>query len=131
VILFAEAEEALRIGKHLNSGGSGIHFNDLGVYRYIYEFARVNKVGDLYLEQIAALTSYDQQRKGSELLDTLEIFLEVGGNIKDTSERLQVHRNTIIQRLKRIHSLSSIDLEQPDQRLQLQIALMIDKLRKN
>ncbi|HEX6485032.1 MAG TPA: helix-turn-helix domain-containing protein [Ktedonobacteraceae bacterium] len=128
---FAEAEEALRIGQHLKNEGGGTHFNDLGVYRYIYEFACLNKVDDLYLEQIAALTSYDQQRKGSELLDTLEIFLEVGGNIKDTSERLQVHRNTIIQRLKRIQSLSAIDLEQPNQRLRLQIALMIDKLRKH
>lgn len=128
---FAEAEEALRIGKHLKSEGGGFHFNDLGVYRYIYDFACINKVNDFYLEQIAVLASYDQQRKGSELLDTLEIFLEVGGNIKDASERLQVHRNTIIQRLKRIHTLSAIDLELPDQRLRLQIALMIDKLRKN
>jgi purine catabolism regulator len=128
---FAEAEEALRIGKHLNSEESGIHFNDLGVYRYIYEFACSNKLDDLYLEKIAALNSYDQQRKGSELLGTLEIFLEVGGNIKDASGRLQVHRNTIIQRLKHIQSLSAINLEQPDQRLRLQIALMIDKLRRN
>ncbi|HEX6482335.1 MAG TPA: helix-turn-helix domain-containing protein [Ktedonobacteraceae bacterium] len=128
---FAEAEEALRIGQRLKNEGGGTHFNDLGVYRYIYEFACLNKVDDLYLEQIAVLTSYDQQRKGSELLDTLEIFLEVGGNIKDASERLQVHRNTIIQRLKRIQSLSAINLEQPNQRLRLQIALMIDKLRKN
>ncbi len=128
---FAEAEEALRIGKHLNSEESGIHFNDLGVYRYIYEFACSNKLDDLFLEKIAALNSYDQQRKGSELLGTLEIFLDVGGNIKDASEKLQVHRNTIIQRLKHIQSLSAINLEQPDQRLRLQIALMIDKLRRN
>jgi DNA-binding PucR family transcriptional regulator len=128
---FAEAEEALRIGQHLKSAGDGLHFNDLGINRYIYDFARSNKLDDLYLEKIAAITSYDQQRKGSELLDTLEIFLEVGGNIKDASERLQVHRNTIIQRLKHIQSLGAVDLDQPDQRLHLQVALMIDKLRKN
>jgi sugar diacid utilization regulator len=128
---FDEAEEALRIGLHLKSEGGGIHFNDLGVNRYIYDFACSNKLDDLYLQKIAAITSYDQQRKGSELLDTLEIFLEVGGNIKDASQRLQVHRNTIIQRLKHIRSLVAIDLDQPDQRLRLQVALMIDKLRKN
>jgi sugar diacid utilization regulator len=128
---FTEAEEALRIGQHLKSEGGGIHFNDLGINRYIYDFARSNKMDDLYLEKIAAITGYDQQRKGSELLDTLEVFLEVGGNIKDASERLQVHRNTIIQRLKHIQSLGAIDLDQPDQRLRLQVALMIDKLRKN
>jgi DNA-binding PucR family transcriptional regulator len=86
---------------------------------------------DPYLEKIAAITCYDQQRKRSELLDTLEIFLEVGGNIKDTSRRLHVHRNTIIQRLKHIRSLCAVDVDQPDHRLRLQIALMIDKLRKN
>jgi DNA-binding PucR family transcriptional regulator len=128
---FAEAEEALRIGQHLKREGAGMHFNDLGVYRYIYEFACSNKLDDLYLEKIAAITCYDQQRKRSELLDTLEIFLEVGGNIKDASRSLQVHRNTIIQRLKHIQSLCAVDLDQPEQRLRLQVALMIDKLRKN
>ncbi len=128
---FTEAEEALRIGQHLKREGAGMHFNDLGVYRYIYEFACSNKLDDPYLEKIAAITCYDQQRKRSELLDTLEIFLEVGGNILDTSRRLHVHRNTIIQRLKHIRSLCAVDVDQPDHRLRLQIALMIDKLRKN
>lgn len=128
---FAEAEEALRIGQHLAREGAGMHFNDLGVYRYIYEFACSNKLDDLYLEKIEAITCYDQQRKRSELLDTLEIFLEVGGNIQDASRRLHVHRNTIIQRLKHIRSLCAVDLDQPEQRLRLQVALMIEKLRKN
>ncbi len=128
---FAEAEAALRIGPCLTPGSNITHFNELGVYRYIYEFACSNTLDDIYLEKIAAITSYDQQRKRSELLDTLEIFLETGCNIKDTSERLHLHRNTIIQRLKRIQDLSAISLDHPQQRLWLQVSLMVHKLRKH
>jgi sugar diacid utilization regulator len=126
---FAEAGAALRIGQHFKHEAGFTHFNDLGVYRYIYEFACSNTLDDVYLEKIAAIACYDRQRKGSELLDTLEAFLESGGNIKDAAKRLHVHRNTIILRLKHIEELCNVRLDQPEQRLRLQVALMIHTLR--
>ena len=128
---FAEAEAALRIGQHLKHEDRITHFNDLGIYRYIYEFVCSNTLDDSYLEKIAAIISYDQQRKGSELLDTLEVFLETGGNIKDTAKRLRVHRNTINQRIKHIQCLCAVNLDRPQQQLRLHVALMIHTLRRN
>src|SRR5258708_13317845 len=87
-----------------------MHFNELGVYRYLYTFARENSLRDLYLDQIVAIARYDQGHKRSELLDTLEFYLEHGGNIKNTSELLGVHRNTLTQRIERIQSVCSINV---------------------
>ena len=36
---FAEASEALQMGQNLNREGGVTHFNDLGVYRYLYKIA--------------------------------------------------------------------------------------------
>jgi DNA-binding PucR family transcriptional regulator len=126
---FAEAEEALQIGQRLGQEARSAYFNDLGIYRYLYTFACSNNLRDLYLEQIAAIARYDRGHKRSVLLDTLELYLEHGGNIKDTSELLGVHRNTLALRIERIQSLCSINVAHYSNRLALLAAIKIHRLR--
>lgn len=126
---FGEAQEALTIARCLNEHAASLSFTDLGAYRYLYPFARDHARHDLYLEQVACIARYDQAHKRAGMLNTLEVYLEHWGNIKEVSELLGVHRNTITQRLERIQSLCSIELEHPGNRLPLQMAILIHKLR--
>ncbi len=126
---FGEAQDALTIARCLNDRAASLSFAELGAYRYLYPFACDHARHDLYLEQIATIARYDQAHKRAGMLNTLEIYLQHWGNIKEVSELLGVHRNTITQRLERIQSLCSLDLEQPGNRLPLQMAILIHKLR--
>ncbi len=126
---FNEAQEALTIAACLNERAASMQFSELGAYRYIYPFARDHSRRDLYLEQIATIARYDQAHKRAGLLYTLEVYLEHWGNIKEVSERLGLHRNTITQRLERIQSLCAIDLAQNSNWLPLHVAILIHKLR--
>jgi GAF domain-containing protein len=128
---FAEAQEALQMGEHLlqEPGQPQVtHFNDLGVYRYLHKIAHMDDLRDMYQEQIALIDNYDQ-RKNTELLDTLETYLECAGNLTRTSEKLFVHRNTLIQRLERLQSLCSVDIQERANWLTLQVAIKVYKLR--
>jgi sugar diacid utilization regulator len=130
---FAEASEALTMGQQLTPAPSTTqpvvtHFNDLGVYRYLYKIARMDDVRDVYQDQVARIDSYDR-RKNTDLLTTLETYLECAGNLTKTAERLYVHRNTLIQRLDRLQSLCDIDLQERSNWLTLQVAIKIYKLR--
>ena len=127
---FAEAAEALQMGQSLNQDGGVTHFNDLGVYRYLYKIARMDDLRDMYQDQVARIATYDR-RKGTDLLDTLETYLECAGNLTKTSNRLFVHRNTLIQRLERLQSLCEIDLQERGNWLTLQVAIKVYKLRSN
>src|SRR5712692_4092401 len=127
---FAEATEALQMGQNLNPDGGVTHFNDLGVYRYLYKIARMDDLRDMYQDQVAHIANYDQ-RKGTDLLDTLETYLECAGNLTKTSGRLFVHRNTLIQRLERLQSLCDIDLQERSNWLTLQVAIKVFKLRSS
>ena len=127
---FAEASEALQMGQNLNHDGGVTHFNDLGVYRYLYKIARMDDLRDMYQDQVARIATYDR-RKGTDLLDTLETYLECAGNLTKTSNRLFVHRNTLIQRLERLQSLCDIDLQDRSNWLTLQVAIKVFKLRSN
>jgi GAF domain-containing protein len=133
---FAEANEAIQMGQNLQKEEGGeigtqplvTHFNDLGVYRYLYKIARMDDLRDVYQDQIALIDGYDS-RKNTDLLDTLEVYLECAGNLTKTSERLFVHRNTLIQRLDRLQSLCEVDLQERGNWLTLQIAIKVYKLR--
>ena len=127
---FAEASEALQMGQNLNHDGGVTHFNDLGVYRYLYKIARMDDLRDVYQDQVARIATYDR-RKGTDLLDTLETYLECAGNLTKTSNRLFVHRNTLIQRLERLQTLCDIDLQDRSNWLTLQVAIKVFKLRSN
>ena len=127
---FAEAAEALQMGQSLNRDGGVTHFNDLGVYRYLFKIARMDDLRDMYQDQVAQIANYDR-RKGTDLLDTLEVYLECAGNLTKTSKRLFVHRNTLIQRLERLQSLCDIDLQERSNWLTLQVAIKVYKLRSN
>jgi sugar diacid utilization regulator len=125
---YAEAQESLEVGRAIHSQGGCSHFNALGAYRYLYAFAHADTLRDQYQEQIAIIVEYDRRKK-TNLLDTLESYLECGGNIAKTSNHLDVHRNTLLQRLDRIQKLCALDMEHLQVRFPLLLALKVHRLR--
>lgn len=124
-----EASEALQMGQNLKQGGGVTAFSDLGAYRYLYKIARMEEVADdQYQKDVIRLVEYDR-RKGGDLLDTLETFLECAGNLTETSRKLDIHRNTLIQRLERMQALCETDLQERANWLALQLALKVYRLR--
>jgi len=125
---YAEAHEALELGKLLLQENGCSHFNALGAYRYLYRFAHADLLSDQYQAQVSTIAEYDQRKK-TNLLDTLEMYLECGGHIAKAASYIDIHRNTLLQRLERLQKLCTIDLENLHQRLPLLIAIKIYRLR--
>jgi sugar diacid utilization regulator len=125
---YREASEAVQIGSCFKAELRCTPFAELGAYRYLYPFAQTQNFSDLYQEGIATVLKHDLRKK-TNLLDTLEVYLEYGGNIARTASILEIHRNTLLQRISRIHKLCPLDLEQAEQRLSLLLALKVYRLR--
>ena len=53
---------------------------------------------------------------------TLAAYLDEQGSIGRTAQRLHLHRNAVANRLRGITELLELDLDDPDQRLALQLA---------
>ena len=122
---FGEAASAADVGA-LIKGSPGVYtYEDLGPYRYV--LSAEDAIRDRHQEQLQRLVEYDA-RRGSELLHTLDVFLEGRGNIVGTARLLHSHPNTLRQRLGRIEQLCGFDLEHEDW-LSLSIAIKIVKLR--
>jgi DNA-binding PucR family transcriptional regulator len=62
------------------------------------------------------------------LLETLEAYLDLAGNIHATAERLRLHRTTLYYRLQRVERLAETDLKDGNERLCLHLALKLGRL---
>ncbi|MFO7169847.1 MAG: helix-turn-helix domain-containing protein [Chloroflexota bacterium] len=117
-----EAEQALRIGRQLFDNRRVLSFSDLGVYRLLILLRESPELWEFYRATLAALADYDRDQK-AELIKTLEAFFDNLGNLAQTAVALHVHRNTLLYRLERVKQISGLDLEDPEDRLALWLAL--------
>ncbi len=75
-----------------------------------------------YAETVEPLVAYDEQYE-TDLVRTLEAFLEADGNVAGTAQRLFTHRHTIHYRLERVRELSGLDVSSSDGREKLSLGL--------
>ena len=78
--------------------------------------------------QVGPVLAYDE-RRGTELVGTLEAWYAAGARPAETAKRLHVHPNTVGQRLERISTLLGDDWRDPGRGLDVQLALRLYRLR--
>lgn len=76
---------------------------------------------------LARLAAYDAGHDG-DLCITLQAYLEQFGNVRAAAEALYVHTSTFRYRMRRVVEVSGLDLDDPDQRLEVAIALRLERL---
>jgi sugar diacid utilization regulator len=79
---------------------------------------------DLINGPVQELAAHDEQ-KGTHYLETLGAYLEAFGDIPTAAERLGIHANTFRYRLRRLIELFELDLDDPDERLVLDLQLRL------
>jgi GAF domain-containing protein len=122
---FDEAGSAVQIGSLLKGAAGVFTYEELGPYRYV--LSAQGTVRDRYQAQVERLHDYER-RRGTELLTTLEAYLERQGNMVRTARNLFMHPNTLRQRLHRIERVADLDLDHEDW-LSLAMAIKAVKLR--
>ncbi len=126
---FAAVREAARAAEIAASlpqdSAASLHFARLGALRLIFHLADNPELRAFQRDVLGPLETSDATRR-SEFVRTLDAFLRAGGNHMRAARDLNVHRNTLIYRLERIQELlGGVDLEDPETRLNLQLALKI------
>jgi GAF domain-containing protein/sugar diacid utilization regulator len=99
----------------------------LSMYSLLFEHRRAGDVAGFIEATVGDLVQHDQ-RRGTDLAGTLLAYLEHAQNAKATADSLQVHVNTLRQRLESIDNLLS-DWRQGGRFLELHVALRMHMLR--
>ena len=86
----------------------------------------------LIAEPVEALLDRDEGSSGRSdgLLDTLESYLRHNGYLEGAAAELGIHRHTMRNRVAKIAQLTRLDLQSPDVRAQLLLALRARELQQ-
>jgi sugar diacid utilization regulator len=117
-----EAHLAVNVGEA--EGRGTLAFEDTGAYRLLLP-AMSEDPGELerfYAETIEPLSKYDDQYE-TELVATVEAYLDNDGNVAATAKQLFTHRHTVRYRLERVKELCGHDVSATEGREKLGLGL--------
>jgi DNA-binding PucR family transcriptional regulator len=124
---FARARRALAAIRSLGHHGRVVSLEDLGVYGLLFRSDDRGEMIEFARRTLRPLIEHDE-RHGTNLVQTLQVYLDESGSHRRTAERLFVHVNTVSARMTRIAEVAQIDLQAATLRLNLHLALRILQL---
>jgi DNA-binding PucR family transcriptional regulator len=118
----SEAQLAVNVGEA--EGHSMLAFEDTGAYRLLLPAMSEDpaELERFYAETVEPLVSYDEQYE-TELVATVEAYLDNDGNVAATAKQLFTHRHTIRYRLERVRELCGHDVSATEGREKLGLGL--------
>ncbi|MFP7734019.1 PucR family transcriptional regulator [Priestia aryabhattai] len=106
-----------------------INYQELGIYQFLDVILEKRVQDQFENHSLKKLTDYDL-RHNSNLVETLEVFLNNDNNINEAAKELNVHMNTLSYRLKRISEIGDINLKDVNQKMTLYIDIKLMKYKK-
>jgi sugar diacid utilization regulator len=118
----SEAQLAVNVGEA--EGRPLLAFEDTGAYRLLLPAMSEDpaELERFYAETIRPLVEYDDQYE-TELVATVEAYLDNDGNVAATAKQLFTHRHTIRYRLERVRDLCGHDVSGTEGREKLGLGL--------
>jgi hypothetical protein len=121
----AEAARCAATLVALGRSGGSASAEELGFFGLLVGEGR--DVRGFVTTTLAPVLEYDE-RRGTELVATLQAFFDAGGSPARAAEALRVHVNTVTQRLERVGRLLGKDWSAPARALEVQLALRLHRL---
>lgn len=111
------------------SGGTVLSHQLLGSHSLLLALQDQDVLDAFRDTLLAAIEDYDT-RHSSELLATLQAFLETGGKWKQTANSMNIHVNTLRHRLAKVEEVTGRSLDETGDRVDLWLALHSREARR-
>lgn len=124
---YKEARDCVTTLLALDRAGAVASAAELGPFRLLLSTAGRADARRYVTSTIGALLDYDE-RRGSDLVDTARAYLAAGQRHAETARLLNVHPNTLYQRLRRIDQVLGAGWCHESRCLDIQLALRMHPL---
>ncbi|MGQ4386290.1 helix-turn-helix domain-containing protein [Streptomyces sp. SAS_270] len=122
---YAEGQRCLEALRLLGRAGDGAAAEDFGFLGLL--LAGDRDISGFVERTIGQVVAYDE-RRGTDLLRTVDAYFRSGMSPARTKDDLHVHVNTVAQRLERVGRLLGEDWQSPARALEIQLALRLHRL---
>jgi sugar diacid utilization regulator/putative methionine-R-sulfoxide reductase with GAF domain len=117
-----EARQALRLTRRAGSRGRVASYRSLGAFRLLLEVQSPDALRRFVDELLGTLLQYAQSRD-TPLLETLEALSSARWVRRAAARQLGIHINSMSYRVERIQALTGLQLDDPETRVAISIAL--------
>ena len=121
----AEARHALRLA---SAERPVVRWDMLAGHRLLMDL-QPPEIADAFERTLLAPLDEHDARRGTDLVRTVEVFLDAAGHWKPAADVLHVHVNTLRHRLDRVAALTGRDLAQMGDRVDFYLALQVRRSR--
>jgi carbohydrate diacid regulator len=126
---YREGLIALDMGLRFRPGSGKYYFEDMQLERMITGFPVEERAG--FVSAMLGPLLVSEGGYGNELVETLEVYFAEGQSIKKASERLYLHRNTLMHRLKKIEKQTGLNPSSFADAFKLRLALLLYRADKD
>ncbi len=123
---YQEAKLALKFGQIWLEDRNIYHVNDLGVLRLLIHVHE--EILDDYCREYLGQLIESDKTQGTEYIKTLKAFIGHRGSTSEVSQALFIHPNTLRNRTKKIEEMTGIELQDPQEFMNLIVAIKIQSL---
>jgi purine catabolism regulator len=124
---FHHACVALNIGRRKKGTGHRMLYEHTRVDRVLFNLVKNKEMKEIIMYTIEPLVQYDQQRN-MDLVGTFSEYNKFHGNVSQTARSLNLHRQSLLYRLRKIESLTGLSLVDPDDLFLLDLSIKIWKI---
>lgn len=121
---YEEAKKALHIVKERLEENILTIYDELGSLKLLSLVNKSDEATEFYDVYIRKLHEYDKKHETS-LIPTMQTLVSCGWNLKETSDKLYIHYNSMKYRFQRICKILDMDFKDHEQRLDMEIALKL------
>lgn len=122
---YDQASRALELGDKLHNENLVCCYSDYLFYDLLGSAGAPESLGLFCHPALSVLSRYDHD-SGTDLYHTLDVYLECDCSVKNTAEKLYIHRNSLSYRLEKIKHLTNADLTDSKVRFLLAMSYRID-----
>jgi PucR family transcriptional regulator, purine catabolism regulatory protein len=102
-------------------------YENTRIDRVLLSIAQNEEMKEIIMSTIEPLVQYDNQRN-MDLIGTFIAYNRCHGNVSQTARLLNLHRQSLLYRLRKIESLTGLSLIDPDDLFLLDLSIKIWKM---
>ncbi len=122
---YHQALQAARVAESVAAFGPVVEWSRLGIYQLLSQFPMERITSDALPLGLVTLLKHSRR---AWLVETLERYLDNGGDAQATANDLALHRASLYYRLQKIEEIASVDLRRGEDRLILHLGLKLARL---
>ena len=119
---YTEARDAAWVGLTVPEFSDVVPWKTIGAYRTLARIVDPARAASLIPDPLLRLLA---DRDAENLVPTLEVYLDNGGDAQAAAGALFIHRSSLYNRLHRIEDIAGVDLSSGEDRLEIHLGLRI------